>query len=455
VGECIKAYVDMAAVIHYDPMKLDAVSAVRNLMLSAFARQMETIAKLPGRWRKEATRNMDISPIEAAEYCSQELEAALGSTPAVEPVPEVEADPYAELKAAWDAGRRIRCLTTKEDSWRRKGCEFPFLWTEPPEDYEIEPLPADKWAAEKAAHARGEKIESRCVRTFRCGSQDGVEWRFDPNPGWHDYCEYRIAPSPAPAGKLTDEQLGEIARKAVKAELPHSMIGDWNVTKGTGLFTFTRAVREAMEKEQSDQIEKLTQSATKAWEETDRARSKIAELTEGMGSLMEETPWGANNETQEQWMQRQREKANAQAEEIARLTEKTSEMIMLNAKQHAELERLRPRPISTPPTLADVNNDGRVILLGDGNSTHLSKITDWNDVHESWRRWLPLNLAAYSVQTAQEVERAEFERTMQTTFDGGWIHGLEKTPTGEYYVHESQVGFRIWQAARALKEVKA
>lgn len=117
----------------------------------------------------------------------------------------------------------------------------------------------------------------------------------------------RQASSPAPAGKLTDEQLGEIGAKAaydagnkvgwllyVHDGMPGMLIGR-NAWRGDAPAreAFARAVREAVEKERAEEIRALT-SQKQAYKE--RAESKHG-----------------------CWMQ-ELEKTTAQAEEIARLT---------------------------------------------------------------------------------------------------------------------------------------
>ena len=200
--------------------------------------------------------------------------------------------------------------------------------------------------------------------------------------------------NPAPAGKLTDEELWNIGEKA----------GDVIFTmRQEDKNRFTRAVREAVEKECEARMMGFDPVACR--EEIARLTAELEQAQAMVGVY------------------------NANWEDVK------AEL----AKANAELERLRPRHISTPPTLADVNNDGRVILLGDGDSTFLAKITDWNKVHESWRRWLPLNLAAYGIQTAEEVERERFEKW--------WAKAQE----GDMYSRED-VAFTAWQAARAAKE---
>lgn len=354
--------------------------------------------------------------------------AALGSTPAVEPVPSVE------------------------------------------------PLPADKWAAEKAAHAQGKAIEQR---TKKEDSGEWGEWLPVSFPMWKtvSWSEYRIAPDPAPAGKLTDEQLGyDASFKALQAH-GVTMV---SLSKSEPTFeldakirtTIARAVREAVEKE---------------------------------------TPWGANNETKEQWMARWRKKYESvenglteqleleqalknsalanqaacceilvkKAEEIARLTAELDErrhvmaMIVRRighglhglshteiepavvkiveelAKANAELERLRWISRDILPARDDADANGYVNCLKRDGNTCMQKIG--GDFHESIAFWRPF--CPPPAPTAEEVERERFEIWAATSSFG---HDLTRTPCGKYYNSVLTCeAWELWQAARASKEGKA
>lgn len=77
---------------------------------------------------------------------NQELEYELAAINAM-------TDPYAHLKAAWAAGRRIR-FQNRDGTWRpwrSINAGASFTWTFPPDCYEIEPdtTPAGPWAKEK------------------------------------------------------------------------------------------------------------------------------------------------------------------------------------------------------------------------------------------------------------------------------------------------------------------
>lgn len=63
---------------------------------------------------------------------------------------QTAADPYAELTAAWEAGRRIRILDSNgyRTKWHQKGVDPDLVWKYSEVCYEIEPLPADKFTPE-------------------------------------------------------------------------------------------------------------------------------------------------------------------------------------------------------------------------------------------------------------------------------------------------------------------
>ncbi len=141
--------------------------------------------------------------------------------------------------------------------------------------------PADKWAAEKAAYAQGKRIECR----YR--SVQEKPWETTLIPSWLDEFEYRIAPypaqtyhthtvvqqrreeaaainaamNPAPAGKLTDEQLAEIYQNTTAASHVGQSVYKWDeLTQDhrDARIQGIRAVREAVEKEQAEEIAQLT-----------------------------------------------------------------------------------------------------------------------------------------------------------------------------------------------------
>ena len=364
VGDCLQA-------LPTSPTTGQAIEAIRSLMLAAFAKKMEAAAKLPEKWRSVVT-GAGFQSVYAT--CAINLEDTL-SLPAV----EVE--------------------------------------------------PAEKWAQEKAAYAQGRKIECRNR------ASNG-----DPWTSWyaitakemifftHSLFEYRIAPDqPAQPGKLTDEELGRIALKALKG-IDQTKPCEYRLAK------MLAAVREAVEKQQGEEIARLT-----------------AEL-----ACLQKTYEAERNCSAERMA-----KIHAHEEEIRRLTARTvgqlSEITILHqlldveetklATVTTERDRLLPRPMSTAPTEADANNDGRVLLLGDGNSATFASIANWGGVHSSWRRWLPLNLAAYGVQTAQEVERERFE-----TWAVKEGYTIQKSSPGFYRDTATIHGWKLWQAACAVKE---
>ena len=207
--------------------------------------------------------------------------------------------------------------------------------------------------------------------------------------------------NPAPyAGKMSDEQLGELGAKACGL---YCYIGDNRTT------AFARAVREAMEKEQAEEIRALT-AQKQAYKE--RAESKHG-----------------------CWMQ-ELNRVSAAEEEIARLT---AEVQSLNesyrvagrvvrevqaelVKANAELERLR-------------ESLSRIALLPEKWENEPAGI-DPSGVMDCVRE---LRSAFSPAPTAEEKEKLECEKWVKTQPD---------------ITHESiAIAWRAWQAARG-KEAK-
>lgn len=252
------------------------------------------------------------------------------------------------------------------------------------------------------------------------------------------------------AGKMSDKQLGEIGAKAafsagnsvgwlmcVHDGMPGQLIG-FSAWRGDepARTAFAAAVREQVEKEcmhpmnqvailnadaVNQQIQKLTQSATKAWEEADRSKSKIAELTNGITD---------------------------QGEEIDRLTAEL-------AAAEKRLAELQWRPISVKPTREDADEGGFVIVLRADKLTSLVQWDangfhpdfDWRQTSQALRytKWRPAALTP--APKAKELERADFENTFPNM-------PKERTPSGMYANDKFQAMWESWQAARASKEVQ-
>ena len=152
--------------------------------------------------------------------------------------------------------------------------------------------------------------------------------------------------------------------------------------------------------------------------------------------VREETPWGANGESREEWMARQREKASAQEKELETLRAEL-------AKCDELIERYKPRPVSVQPTKADADHNGRVLLIGPGGVSTQALHTDWR-VHSSWTYWLPCSVDAYGLAPSpEEIERREFKEW--------WTKESENV---EYPISHQVIAEKAWQAARAGKEGK-
>jgi len=349
---------------------------------------------------------------------------------------ENQNDPYAHLKQAWEDGRRIRYKTVDGgwSPWVQKGSGIVLSWVNAPSGYEIEPLPADKWAKEKTAHAQGKGIEYKMLggywmeATRPSWSNDGtVEFRIAPDlaPTYHttavveqrreEAAAINASMNPAPAGKLSDEELGEIGAKAgvqwYNKHGPHGQTLLYLAEDGTGGYAkdadprtaIARAVREAVEKEQAEEIAQLTAELSTV--NAERAETRVIRS----------------------------EMIKAQAE---------------LAKANAELERLRWRPVSVKPTEADADTYLQVVV------SYVGREMEWGGFYaiETWP-WAGDDVACWRpfcpppAPTAEEVERERFEKACAQ-------YGLSFTRDegGNYRDSRTLVLFDVWQAARAAKE---
>jgi len=204
--------------------------------------------------------------------------------------------------------------------------------------------------------------------------------------------------NPAPyAGKMSDEQLGELGAKACGL---YCYIGDNRTT------AFARAVREAVEKEQAEEIRALTaqkqaykeraESKHGCWmQELNRAEEEITRLTAEVQSLNE---------------------SYRVAGRVVR--EVQAELV----KANAELERLR-------------ESLSRIALLPEKWENEPAGI-DPSGVMDCVRE---LRSAFSPAPTAEEKEKLECEKWVKTQPD---------------ITHESiAIAWRAWQAARG-KEAK-
>lgn len=350
--------------------------------------------------------NSPQSPFAAIQALQEEQREGYApeTTPTAMNTAENQNDPYAHLKQALEDGRRIRVRRDHTDPWSKwcKKGDVTFHWNVPVDHYEIEPLPANKWAAEKAAHAQGKRIERRE------GNQD---WQRCLDPQWFYQCEYRIAPDPAPAGKLTDEQLAEKARAEVLSlKGAICSIAAWTTLPGSILNIFARAVREAVEKEQAEETARLTAERD------------------------------LNQQHYHNAMDELRTKRRTSHELQAEL-----------AKANAELERLRWRSVEVKPTQEDADPQGQVeIFLQAGTSSRFNIVNfPWNGWQVIW--WRPF--CPPPAPTAEEVERERFEAAYLENYPAG-MPDLQLSEDGEYRTPSVRCGFKMWQAARAAKEVE-
>ncbi len=457
IDHYIAAYEDTADTLHNDPKKVQAIEAVRNLMLTACARktrlwqiaagerekaletklailekqavydneaiirmqsagyelevakaQLAAIAMLPEKWRNDQESAQSLITVRG---CAYEVEKALGTPPAVEPVPAIiyrhERTNDASTLHQFLGGVASCAVDVYDDGSIAvvvrgvDGVESVFgnkkAWEEP--------LPADPLAEVKAAHARGEKIQK----------QDrilGGQWHDDPDPNWHPGWNWRVVPvQPAPSGKLSDEQLGEIGAKAAAGKLHVQMN------------TFCMVVSERSAFWDGDKDARAAFAAAVAAEVRKEYEKTMASLSEIV----------VNEQTQKH--QALADVANLRAE---------------NAKQAERLAALEWRPVSVKPTREDADKHGfvEVLWLGDDqtNCIDLYAVSMWpwgNDNVTHWRTVSPP-----PAPTAAETERAEFEQAAMVK-----NLNVDRYPDGGYMIPAVTMMWEGWQA-RAAKEVQ-
>jgi hypothetical protein len=113
-----------------------------------------------------------------------------------------EADPYAELKAAHAAGKVIQFHgSLRPPEWRDATNDHPLAWCHPPEHYRIKPE-ADPYAELKAAYAAGKTIQWRI-------KDPSTQW-MEKTASFDEYasnCEYRIKPEEDPYAERNQEPM--------------------------------------------------------------------------------------------------------------------------------------------------------------------------------------------------------------------------------------------------------
>lgn len=331
----------------------------------------------------------------------------------------------------------------------------------------------------KAAHARGEKVEARSLFPG-----EHHEWFVPANPpAWSDNYEYRIAPSaPAPAIRLSDEQLGEIGAKAaseITLNHPNKLCQSafLFVTNG-GMYeygykehaaartAFAAAIAEAVRAESAEEIEKLKNANALEFislnrslpinrdgsvKIIDHAIATLEELTAKRDeALKSRDEWKGRHDS----IVRQADKAvedrdgkiatlraeNAkQAEEIARLGS-------LATDQAGRLASIKWMDASVTPECRDYpivqDNGQQKMVVESGSSLCLINAKRW------------VSIPKMPAPTKEESQREAFEAAYQTKwpcFGGG---PFERVGSGQYLSSKVEECWQMWQAALASKEAK-
>lgn len=363
----------------------------------------------------------------------------------------------------------------------------------------LSPVREEKWAAEKAAYAKGLKIEWK--------AQDGTggKWAACPLPGWYEdpEIEYRIAPGQE-ADPYADLKAAAAAGKWIQSRCYCAQGKHWTEPTNKNPFTWN------MPPEDYRVLELTTHDGKTYFKHTPGDEMPVAGDVEvcvviqagysnGQGRPARHYRWNAcdsgdiigyyptslaealGNVEKPQPEQDKPddltalEKINEQlradnlkhietigglTEEIARLKEEKTKWESLKEKycaalkahqdvideQQGSLAALTPRPVSVKPTAEDANAIGLIWGCGhDGNLTswHYTQVGTTDEL--AW--WLPGSLARLAPELLPKVEdkeRAEFERR----FPG---LPLERSEAGVYTNWTTDKMWQAWQA-RAGKD---
>lgn len=392
---------------------------------------------------------------------------------------ENQNDPYSHLKQAWEADMRIRYTPEggEPGKWfQRSKQPCALQWLDAPSRYEIEPLPADQ-----TYHT------SNIVQQRR-----------------EDAAAINAAMNPAPEGKLTDEQLGEIGAKEASnwlKERCHTFsmaVNDssaWWTQDTLARAAFARAVREAVEKD-----------LCTAWKGNDKASwqaaailcesrligksNEFAKQAEEIASILQDRADAlAAAQAAERETSREQDARLKAQREIARLTAennrlsgnyKASDDIIGGlqaelAKANAELEifkKIRDSKLELQAKYDDLQVTMDSVTMNANWSIERMKEADHKlatievrlgeiaALPQKWRSrpavmsWNPaidcifeLEAALLPRPTAEAVSKADFER-----FARGEGYSLAKNAKDEFRDTAAIHGWKLWQAARAAKE---
>jgi len=324
----------------------------------------------------------------------------------------------------------------------------------------------------------------------------------DPAPTYHtpnvvqqrreEAAAINTAMNPAPAGKLSDKELGVIGAKEASnwlKERAHTfsmVVNDssaWWGQDAPARTAFARAVREAVEKEQTEEIARLTAIIEQAIEmvntpgttkdnlpqainakimqrdefhdatlkRLDVAKAEISRLKTEYESLLKvykNADEGARNMHSE--LKRLQSASRMCTADMDALKDQL-------AKANAELERLRWRSVEVKPTREDGDRDGKVTVI---HKDGVMYEWHWNMAfHENHRAWRPF--CPPPALSAEEVERERFEKAYREEWercegqDSKWKFDprvFTRDDQGRYIAQGVEPSWRMWKLARAAKE---
>ncbi len=362
----------------------------------------------------------------------------------------------------------VKALPEKWKQYKEDGCVAwasrleHVLSTPSAEEVKPEVSPVrGKWAAEKKAHAEGKRIEKIDKRWTIPG------WVECGNPLWEHEpdIEYRVAPDPSaviPRERLLELCGGREPHRrdgwtegmlSDKIQKQRPLLKGEHVAPGD---QWTSPQHHMEWRSQMGYKGLQAQAYSNAWFRTTRpvpAAPAAPVVDEAQADMM----------TVALLLEGSKKRTKELEAEVGRLADhverlKLSDQNKLDGltayeAQVMELESriaaISPRPISQKPTEAEMSPAGQVLMLDKNNYAYLCSGRNWDDIHNSWVCWIPLNLAKlcpYLVTKPEDKERALFDC---------WYASDDKYARAARAVGNTELVWQTWQAvgnSRAGKE---
>lgn len=270
--------------------------------------------------------------------------------------------------------------------------------------------PADKWAAEKAAHAQGKKVQHRfmedgewspwldCQQPIR-SMTEGNEYRIapDPAPTYHtpnvvqqrreEAAAINTAMNPAPAGKLSDEWLANMAAIAS---------GACDLICKPRATAFAAAVREAVEKEQAEEVARLTAIIEQA-----------IEMVNTPGTTKDNLPQAINAKImqRDEFHDATLKKLDAAKEDVKRLLKLDATNRENCDRAHKALVESQLLQLETQKALAAVTSDCDRMQLEFKKQAEKMAFEEWWDSCDQFDNSKPAAWFVWQARAAKEGEK--------------------------------------------------